>query len=261
MRFDEATAVERVSENRFSGKIHDGWDIGGNANGGYLMALAARALMTASGRPDVISMTSHFLSPGRVGPVTIDVTPIKTGKRFATATASVMNSEGKPIISVLGASTDLALDSGPSRTNPAVDLPPPDECFARRPLGFEHGFHERFDVRIHPDDARFDTGTPSGKPLMRGWFRPHGDHPVDSALIIQAFDAFPPTMFNTDLGNGWVPTVELTAHVRARPVGKWLRCRFITRYIAGGMFEEDGEIWDEAGTFIGQSRQLARLPI
>jgi acyl-CoA thioesterase len=261
MRFDEATAVERIGENRYSGQIHEGWDIGGNANGGHLMALAARALMKASGRPDVVTMTSHFLSPGRVGPVTIDVAPIKTGKRFAIATASVLNTDGKPIITVLGATTDLTLNAGPNRTHPPVDLPSPAECLARRPINFENGFHERFDVRIHPDDARFTTGEPSGEALVRGWLRPNGDEPVDTALVVQAFDAFPPTVFNTDLGNGWVPTVELTAHVRSRPVGQWLRCRFTTRYIAGGMFEEDGEIWDEAGTFIGQSRQLALLPL
>jgi acyl-CoA thioesterase len=261
MRFDEATAVEQIGEKRFGGHIYDGWDIAGNANGGYLMALAARALMAASGRPDVVTMTSHFLSPGRVGPVTIDVTPVKTGKRFATATAAVVNSDGKPIITVLGATTDLTTSVGPTRTNTPADMPWPEECLSRRPIHFEHGFHERFDVRIHPDDAQFSTGNPSGDALVRGWIRPHGDEQVDSALVIQAFDAFPPTMLNTDLGTGWVPTVELTAHVRARPVGQWLRCRFTTRYIAGGMFEEDGEIWDEAGTFIGQSRQLALLPL
>jgi hypothetical protein len=172
MRFDEATAVEQIDENRFDGHIYDGWDIAGNANGGYLMALAARALMAASGRPDVVTMTSHFLSPGRVGPVTIDVTPVKTGKRFATATAAVVNSDGKPIITVLGATTDLTTSVGPTRTNTPADMPWPEECLSRRPIHFEHGFHERFDVRIHPDDAQFSTGNPSGDALVRGWIRP-----------------------------------------------------------------------------------------
>jgi acyl-coenzyme A thioesterase PaaI-like protein len=261
MRFDEATAVEAIGENRFRAHIHEGWDIGGNANGGYLMALASRALMAASGRPDVITMTSHFLSPGRVGVVIIEATPIKAGKRFATAQATVKTEEGKPVITVLAATGDVSDTDGLTRAEPPVELPAPDRCFARPPLHFEHGFHERFDVRIHPDDAHFNEGTPSDQALMRGWIRPHDGEPIDGTLVIQAFDAFPPNVFNiTDIGTGWVPTVELTAHVRARPVGEWLRCRFTTRFIAGGMFEEDGEIWDENGTFVGQSRQLALLP-
>jgi acyl-CoA thioesterase len=261
MRFDEATAVEAIGENRFRAHIHEGWDIGGNANGGYLIAVAARALTAASGRPDVITVTSHFLSPGRVGAVMIEVTPIKTGKRFATAQATVMTADRKPVITVLGATGDLSDNSGPTRTVDPVELPSVDECLPRSPLHFENGFHERFDIRIHPDDAGFADGRPSGRALMRGWFRPHGGELIDGITVVQACDAFPPNVFNTsEIGTGWVPTVELTAHVRARPVGEWLRCRFTTRFIAGGMFEEDGEIWDESGTFIGQSRQLALLP-
>ena len=31
-------------------------------------------------------------------------------------------------------------------------------------------------------------------------------------------------------------------------------------YVAGGMFEEDCEVWDSAGRLVAQSRQLARQP-
>ena len=67
--FDRSTAVVDGD-----GAIHDGWDIGGNANGGYLMALAAQGLRNLAGRPDPISMTGHYLSPGRPGPVHVDIT-------------------------------------------------------------------------------------------------------------------------------------------------------------------------------------------
>jgi acyl-CoA thioesterase len=40
----------------------------------------------------------------------------------------------------------------------------------------------------------------------------------------------------------------------------WLRCRFTTRFVTGGYLEEDGEVWDEAGRLVAQSRQLALLP-
>ncbi|MFD0852539.1 thioesterase family protein, partial [Actinomadura adrarensis] len=50
-----------------------------------------------------------------------------------------------------------------------------------------------------------------------------------------------------------------TAHVRCRPASGWLACRVGTRYITGGMCEEDMEIWDSAGHLVAQSRQLTLL--
>jgi acyl-CoA thioesterase len=73
-------------------------------------------------------------------------------------------------------------------------------------------------------------------------------------------DAFPPTIFNADLPVAWTPTLEMTTHIRSEPEPGWLRCRFSTRFITGGMLEEDGELWDDSGRLVAQSRQLALLP-
>ena len=56
------------------------------------------------------------------------------------------------------------------------------------------------------------------------------------------------------------PTLELTTHVRAKPAPGWLKVQHRTRNFAGGMFEEDCEVWDSSGRLVAQSRQLARLP-
>ena len=62
--FDEATAVRRVEATgaRFAAEVASGWDIGGNANGGYLLAIAGRAMSEAIGRPP-LSLTTSVL-PG-----------------------------------------------------------------------------------------------------------------------------------------------------------------------------------------------------
>ncbi len=83
VRFSEATAVRKVGESRYEGTVHDGGDIGGNANGGYLMAIAARAMADHAGRPP-LTVTGHYLRPGPPGDCVIDVATIKTGRRIVT---------------------------------------------------------------------------------------------------------------------------------------------------------------------------------
>ena len=51
MTFESDTAVRPVAAGRYDAEIKPGWDVGGNANGGYLLAIAARAMRDAAGRP------------------------------------------------------------------------------------------------------------------------------------------------------------------------------------------------------------------
>ena len=81
----------------------------------------------------------------------------------------------------------------------------------------------------------------------------------DPVMLLLAADALPPATFDLGL-YGWAPTLELTVHVRASPAPGWLRIRHATRNFAGGLFEEDAEVWDSAGRLVAQSRQLARAP-
>ena len=268
--FAAATAVEPVpgdagadggGEGRWIGAVAPGWDIAGNANGGYLLAMAGRALSRATGRPDPVTVTGHFTSPGQAGPVEIVTDVVKQGRRFATGRATMI-SQGRPLLSVVGTFGDLAAAAGPElvdRTSP--DLPDPDRCVA---LGatdtFPPPFMGRVELRLHPDDAAFSTGSRSGRALMRGWFRLRDGEAVDTIALLCAVDAFPPTAFNAQLPVAWTPTVELTAHVRARPEPGWLRCRFSTHFVTGGFLEEDGEIWDATDRLVAQSRQLALVP-
>jgi acyl-CoA thioesterase len=253
--------VVQRSPGVFEGHIAPGWDIAGNANGGYLLAIAGRALTQATGQPDLVTITGHYLAPGRPGPVTVEVEVVRAGRRHSTAVVHLRSGE-TPLLTALGTATDIGAAEGPELvTTPPPDLPAPDDCLALTSAAtFPPPFMGRVDLRLHPDDAGFATGSKSGSPVVRGWFRLRGGEPVDSHALVVAVDAFPPTIFNADLPVAWTPTVELTAHLRARPAPGWLRCAFSTRFVTGGYLEADGEVWDATGRLIAQSRQLALVP-
>lgn len=267
--FDAATAVHEGEVPVADGgsvfsEIHDGWDIGGNANGGYLLALAANGLRRIAGRQDPVTITAHYLAPGRPNDVTITGEVVKAGKRFTTVSGA-MQADGRRILQVLGSFGDLG---GEAPRGLAIvhgtppSLPPIEQCVLRATNGMvATPLMDKLDVRLHPDHVKYLTGEPrSGIGEMAGWFAFADGRPVDTLALMLIADAFPPAVFNLDIPPGWVPTVELTVHVRATPAPGPVRCIFRSRFIHGGMMEEDGEVWDANGTLVALSRQLALLP-
>ncbi len=62
-----------------------------------------------------------------------------------------------------------------------------------------------------------------------------------------------------EIGATGSSTLQLTTHIRDRPAPGWLAARVSTRHPAGGLHEEDMELWDSTGRLVAQSRQLAVL--
>ena len=269
--FAEATSVRQSSETnesggrRFEATVFEGWDILGNTNGGYLMVMAARAMADAAGRPP-LTITAHYLSPGAVGAHFVDVTEVRSGRSFATMMAAVINVEtGREVIRVLGTFGHHDPDGIEKfdRTPPAI--PSYDDCEIdvdgddpnAQPVP---ELQRRLSVRLSPDSIGFRSGKPRGVAEIKGWFDFADGQTIDQYGLILASDSFPPAVFNSGVPVSWVPTVELTVHLRGLPVPGPLAVAFRTRYISGGVLEEDGELWDSSGRLVAQSRQLALTP-
>ncbi len=266
--FDAATAVTAAgTEGRFDAELSDGWLIGGGLNGGYLLATVARAVREAlPGKPDPLAVSAHYLSASRPGPATVDVRVLREGGTVATAAADLVQ-DGVTRISALATYGDLArLAGGADDLHSAAappELPPQEECVpsvVSDALGLAAAsLLHRFEMRFHPDDVGWAVGSPNRSGLLRAWFRLEDDRAPDPLSLLLVLDALPPVTF-TFGAMGWAPTIELTAHVRALPAPGWLRVTHASRTMAGGLFEEDCEVWDSTGTLVAQSRQLARMP-
>jgi acyl-CoA thioesterase len=170
-RFARDTAVEQLTEGRYRGTVDPGWAVidGAAPNGGYLLAMAARAMRDPlPHHPDPVTVTAHFLRPPETGEVTVDVEVVRVGRKHATVTAA-MRQEGRDLVRVLGAFGDLDAADGPTRVDRRpVELPPREACVAftdvveadrdRRPPA---PIALRFDHHIPTDALGWTRGSPS----------------------------------------------------------------------------------------------------
>lgn len=269
---DTALVLTAEGDGRYGAALGDGWVIGNAVNGGLLLALLGRALqetLGSEGHPDPIAMSAYYLSAAAPGPATVLTETVRSGRTMATGQASIVQdgADGRPVERVRALATygDLASLPEDVRTSarpPA--LPAPDACVsaAMAPPGSagDLPFLHRFDMRLDPDTVGWAVGEPSHRGLIQGWVRMADGREPDPLMLLLAVDTLPPVTFDMGLP-GWAPTLELSAHVRAVPAPGWLRVRVSTRNFAGGLLEEDAEVWDSADRLVAQSRQLARAPL
>lgn len=266
--FDRDTAVTRRAPGVYDAELSAGWTIINAVNGGYLLAVLGRALADALPHGDPFSISAHYLTASRPGPAVVRTDVVRTGRSLSTGQASLFqyDEKGQEVerIRVLASYGDLdALPDDVRTTAAPPALPPMDQCFgpqdapAPRP-GNSSAIADRLRLKLDPATVGWALGNPSGKGEMRSWFGLADGRDADPLSLLLAVDALPPTAFDIGL-SGWVPTVELTVHVRCRPAPGPLRVSITTRNLAGGFLEEDAEVWDSADRLVAQSRQLASV--
>ncbi|MGW3950900.1 thioesterase family protein [Streptomyces sp. NPDC004752] len=265
--FDRDTAVTRREPGVYGIGLRAGWTVDNAVNGGYLLAVVGRALADTLPHPDPFTLSAHYLTASRPGPAVVRTETVRTGRTLSTGQASLYQRDerGDEVerIRVLASYGDLDTLPDDVRTTAAPPaLPPMDQCRDLQdgptPLGGGSTIADRLMLKLDPATHGWTFGAPSGKGEMRSWFGLADGRDADPFSLLLAVDALPPTAFELGL-SGWVPTVELTVHVRHRPAPGPLRVSITTRNLAGGFLEEDAEVWDGTDRLVAQSRQLARV--
>ena len=257
---DQETQLTPLGDGRFAVDVSDRWNIGDNPNGGYLTAMALQGLRSLDLHQDPMSVTTHYLRPGSGGcPGEIHTSLIRSGRAVTTGHATLVQ-DGTQRLAVVAAMGDLGAVSGDGHglTIPPPDMPSVEECVERDLLeqGVKLFISSRVDLRVHPE---MSVAGGSKRAETLGWIRFVDGRPPDTMAAVLFSDAFVPSIFALLGCVGWVPTIELTVHVRARPSPGWMLGRFVTEDLRDGRMVEDGCLWDSEGTLIARSRQLAML--
>jgi acyl-CoA thioesterase len=255
--FAAATAVRRCESEPavYDTYLDIGWSIGGKPNGGYLMAVLARAALHAVDRPHPLAVSGHFLRPPGGGPAEVRTEVVKSGRTVATVRATLWQ-DGKACLDTLVTAGELAGGAVDYAAVAMPELPSPDDCRSRAESPFHVELLDHVDVLLDPATAPFPT--PNGVPVIQGWMRFRDGADADELALTLAVDAMPPTVFHLEK-LGWAPTVELTFLLRGAPAPGWLAFRAAATLVADGWFDEEALVWDSTGRLVAQSRQLALL--
>jgi len=258
--FEIETAIVPAGDGLWTARLAQDWNIGNNPNGGYALTPVLRALRELTGKPDPISVTTHFLRPARGdADAGIQATLIRSGRTTATVRGT-LSQDGKDRLVVIASFGDVQqhVGVGPDMSPDPPEVPPVQQCIPRSAdeQGVDLPLLSRADVYLHPDHA---VAGGNDRAVVEGWIR-FTDGTEPSTLSLPLFsDAFPPSLISL-LGNiGWVPTVELTVHVRRTPAAGWLRGRFECDDLYGGRMVETGALWDSSGSLVACSRQIGLL--
>lgn len=259
--FAEETTIEPAGDGAWRCRLSTAWSISGTPNGGYALAPLLRAMREAAGFPDPVSVTTHFLRPA-TGDTDADLSAeiVRIGRSTGVVRGE-LSQQGRLRLASSAVFADLsapASDAAIALSPPPLDIPGPDECTPRAeiPQGVELPILDRVDVRVHPEQLRT---TRTDRAELDGWVRFVDDTRPCSLSLVLFTDVFPPSPLTVAGPTGWVPTVELTVHVRRRPASGWIQARFVTDDLHEGRMIESGWLWDQSGALVAQSRQLGLL--
>ena len=263
--FDRETAVRALGGGRYESTLDTSWWVHRGPNGGYLAAIALRALTeaVADEARSPRSLTVHYAAPPVEGPLEI-ATVIERVGRSLTSCSARLTQDGKLIGLALGAFSKAR--PGPEFADvQAPDAPPPEESPVIEPPTDDPMIP---DIAFRWENRMVRGGFPleaTGEAVITRWIRLPELRVVDGLVAAALTDAVIPAVFGRVDQPMIVPTVDLTIHFRsslpvpdARP-DDYVLASFRTNVVAEGFLEEDGEIWTRDGVLLAQSRQLAAV--
>lgn len=264
--FDAATAVTRVGDGRYAAVLDEAYGVLGKPNGGYLLAVLARAASAhvverGSSHLHCLAASALYVRAPDCAPVDLEATVHRSGMRVSQVRVT-LSQKGRVAVDAIVSCGRLNRDDevrlkGP----PPPAMPAPTACArveSGGPLGVGVSIMDRVELRLDPATTGFQRGELASEAEVRGWVRLADGRAPDPLSLLFCLDAMPPATFPIG-SSGWVPTIQLSAYVRALPADGWLTARQVARTVAGGLVDEVCELWDADGRVVAQATQLAMV--
>lgn len=253
------TRVTRITEDgRFEATISEDWT-GFGINGGYLSAMALRAVGTLSDqRP--ISYAGHYLSTSAPGPVILHVERLRQSSKAESFSVRLVQ-EDRPVLTALVRTA--AAGSGLEHDVTRVPVVPPPKVLAK--------WDDLVPVeeRKFPMMANFDMRPvtwgdewpplEAEEPIHLAWlrFRPTPvfvDPFCEAGRSVVLLDSFVwPCVERAHFGNPSLFARSLDLSVSFHAAGKhseWLLAETRVPLATGGLIAGNGRVWDKRGRLV-----------
>jgi acyl-CoA thioesterase len=252
------TVLTAIGPSEHQAVLPDEWVALQGVHGGFVAALAVRAVQTTLGDPHrtLRAATFGFLRGLRPELATFHVEKIRVGRALATYHVTVTQDDGPPSI-VARCHLSPPWDGTTfSDLHPPPLQPPADAVRLTTPNHIGHVHH--LPTLVHPDTTMF-AGAAQARWLA--WTRPTNPDQTDAAWLTMLGDYFPPAVLVRNTGPSRAVSIEyaIQLHVSDPTVtlaaGEHLACEFHATHAAAGFAVEDGTIWTPDGTLLATTRQ------
>jgi acyl-CoA thioesterase II len=262
--FEEATRIEG-SGGRYRGVLASDWFVWGPM-GGYVAAIAFRAMADASAQPRPATFACQFLRAGSAGPVEIEVEGVRGGRR-SEALRATLRQEGVPLLTASAWFVAEAFDGFEHSLGEMPKVPQPE---ALRPYHeLADNYSSWFPIWQHLEGRPVRWEFAPGPPVWHTWMRllsgAPADPVVDAARTLLWADLLPWNAAQAP--HDWprrfiAPNLDLTLQFHAQVPGEdWMLCDAESQIAREGLVGTGGRLWTRGGRLVASATaQLFCVP-
>lgn len=255
--FRDDTRLEMLAEGHYRAQVSTKWSIMNAPNGGYLMALLGEAMGQYANLPAPVQISVNYSGKTEEAkPLDIYVRRFGQSRQFDRLEATAKQGD-KTVLKAMGTFMSGYEDNIQCEEK-ITKLSPLAECETRAGMPGLDVF-DQVEMRMDPAASGWIKGRTVEDAEIFGWMRIPSIEQWSPTSIMMACDTCPPSIFVSRGPLGWVPTIEMSVHIKNIPSSEWLKVRFHSKYIGDSLLQEDGELWDESDRLVAVSRQLAQF--
>ncbi len=254
--FDQNLVFSETGDHRLQSEVSEVWTHLGNVNGGFLLAMAAKAASRYSEKKGSLLITANYLDRTAPGCIDVHVEELSTSRNFDRFEISLIQDDKKVLRTFCTLSAKSGETENLSDSRDYLPSAKEEDCIERSRPGTTP-IYDILSVRIDPATYGWTKDELIRPGITKGWIRFKDPRLFDIPAVNLAVDCFPPSIFSALGEVPWVPTLELSVYINGTVEHEVLWSDFRTHYITGGILIEDGIVTGPDGRIAAISRQTA----